>query len=392
MSSDKVVVQRRLSIDLPAGQSCFLWGPRKIGKTTLLHQAFGKSLRYDLLKSELFLRLSKEPHRLREELDFQQASQSEMGPVIIDEIQKIPALLDEIHWLIENRSMSFILCGSSARTLKRVHANMLGGRAWRFELFPLTTDELGDEFDLLRALNRGLIPSHYLSDHFRRHLRAYLQDYLREEIQLEGLVRNLPAFARFLDAVPFNHGEMLNYSNIARDCAVDGKTVAEYYQILVDTLIGRLVFPYAKKKNRQIISATPKFYLFDVGLAGYLASRTVASLSGDEFGPAFEHFIFMELTAYRGYQEKDFTLNYWRTKEGHEVDFVLDQGRIAIEVKSARQVGSSHLKGLRVFQEDYRPKRAILVCQEPVPRRLDSGIEIMPWRYFLKSLWAGEIC
>lgn len=333
------------------------------------------------------MRLSKEPHRLREELSsIKQVPQ----PIIIDEIQKIPPLLDEVHWLIENKRFSFILCGSSARKLKRGHANLLGGRAWRFELFPLTTRELGRQFDLLTALNHGLLPSHYFDDHYRRSLKAYVYDYLKEEIQYEGLVRNLPSFARFLDAVPFSMGELVNYTNIAQECAVDAKTVAHYFQILVDTLTGFFLEPFRKRRNRQIISETPKFYLFDVGIAGSLMSRTLATNRGSEFGKAFEHFLLMELLAYRSYTEKDFRLSFWRTKDGHEVDFVIGDGEIAIEVKGSSTVKSQDLKGLRIFMDEHSPKRSILVCQEKVSRKTNDGIEILPWQQFLDQMWAGD--
>lgn len=383
-------IPRLLQLPLPKGQSAFLWGPRKTGKTTYLAQRFPASRRYDLLESDTFLRLSKEPHRLREELLANPPSSTEQ-PIIIDEAQKIPLLFDEIHGLIEKQRWSFLLCGSSARKLKRTHANMLGGRAWRFALFPLTSQELGDRLDLLPVLNRGLIPSHYLSHAPERDLKAYLQDYLREEIQQEGLVRNLPAFARFLDAIAFEMGELVNYTNIARECGVDAKTVAEYHHIVVDTLVGYFLAPFGKHKKRQIITATPKFYLFDVGVAGALIKRRLAVNQGVDFGRAFEHFLLMELLAYRSYRERDFELRFWRTKEGHEVDFVIDDGRVAIEVKSTRHVDSHDLKGLKIFHEEHTTKTQILVCQEKVPRQLDSGILILPWQVFLKKLWEGEI-
>ena len=382
-----VNIERGLRLQLPRGQSAFLWGPRKTGKTTLLKQQFPGSIYYDLLETDTFLKLSKEPFRLREELSTQKIT----GPVIIDEIQKIPALLDEIHGLIENRKIGFVLCGSSARKLKQTHANLLGGRAWRFELFPLTTKELGPQFDLLTALNRGLLPSHYLDSHFSRSLKAYIYDYLKEEIQYEGLVRSLPAFSRFLDAVSFSIGELVNYANIARDCAVDAKTVAQYYQILVDTLVGVFVEPFRKQKKRQIISATSKFYLFDVGVASHLMQRHLQILKGAEFGKAFEHFILMELLAYRSYSEKGNRFSFWRTKEGLEVDFVVDDGKIAIEIKGSEHIDKSDLKGLTAFSEEHKTKRKIVICQERHPRKTEVGIEITPWKHFLGELWNGDI-
>jgi predicted AAA+ superfamily ATPase len=391
MSSEEKNIPRVLKISLPRAQSAFLWGARKTGKTTLLQEKFPNSLRYDLLETDTFLRLSKEPFRLREELLAVRDRGQLAKPIIIDEVQKIPPLLDEIHWLIENKKLSFILCGSSARKLKRSHANMLGGRAWRFELHPLTSFEIGKDFDLLKGLNRGLIPSHYLSNYYPRNLKAYIQDYLKEEIQYEGIVRNLPAFARFLDAVSFSSGELVNYTNIARECGVDAKTVAEYYQILIDTLIGHFLEPYRKRRGREIITATPKFYLFDVGVAGSLTKRILQTNQGAEFGKAFEHLVMMELIAYRSYTEKDVSIRFWRTKAGQEVDFVIAEGEVAIEVKGSRKLSSADLAGLKAFVEEHRPKKALLVCQEPVARKLSSGLEIVPWKEFFKTLWAGEI-
>lgn len=391
MNSGLVNIKRRLKITLPGGQSTFLWGPRKTGKTTYLFEKFPNSTRYDLLETDTFFRLSKEPHLFRQEMQSLKERGSLVEPVIIDEVQKIPPLLDEIHSLIEKTKLSFVLCGSSARKLKRSHANLLGGRAWRFELFPLTTNELGKDFDLLTALNRGLVPSHYLDQNYQRTIKAYINDYLKEEIRDEGLTRNLPAFARFLDAVPFSCGELINYTNIASDCGIDAKTAAEYYQILVDTLIGVFIEPFRKRRKRNTIISTPKFYLFDVGVAGGLMKRMIQMNRGVEFGNAFENFILMELLAYRSYSEKDFRIDFWRTKGGKEVDFVLDGGRIAVEVKGTNKVDSHDMKGSASFLEEYEPQKAFIVCQEPVPRKPSSGIEILPWKIFLELLWNGDI-
>ena len=252
-------------------------------------------------------------------------------PIIIDEVQKVPEVMDEVHWLIENKGLRFILCGSSARKLKRGKGNLLGGRAWQFEMFPLVTPELKD-IDLLRALNHGLIPDHYLSDDYKMSLQGYVQDYLKEEVFAEGLIRNIPAFARFFDVVGYTHGELISFSNIARDSGVDSKTVKEYYQILADTLLGRLVEPFRKRQSRQVIMRSPKFYLFDVGVAGPIIKRQITETRGEQFGRAFEHFIFMEIVAYSSYSRINFPVHYWRTKSGLEVDFILGNGEVAVEV------------------------------------------------------------
>jgi len=381
-------VLRLLNIPLPEGQSAFLWGPRKTGKSTYLKSRYPESIHYDFLKTDLVLELSKRPSLLREQL-LARDQDLLSGPIILDEVQKVPLLMDEIHWLIENRHFRFILCGSSARKLKRGQANLLGGRAWRFELFPLVTHEL-DDINLLQVLNRGLIPAHYLQDTYRRSLRAYCRDYLKEEVFAEGLIRNIPAFSRFFDAMGYSHGELTNYANIARDCGVDGKTVREYYQILVDTLLGRMIAPFKRRQNRQVITKASKFYLFDVGVAGTITKRRIPELRGEQFGRAFEHFILMEVTAHSSYRELDYEINFWRTKSGLEVDFVLGSGQVALEVKGSDQVSTRDLRPIRAFIDEYSPQKAIVVCNERTERIVDQ-IRIMPWRIFLQELWAGDI-
>ncbi len=381
-------IPRSLKIDLPAGRSAFLWGPRQTGKTTLLRQQFPQSLWYDLLRTDLYLDLTRNPALLREEL-LAAGEERLLHPVIIDEAQKVPALLDEVHWLVENAAMRFILSGSSARKLKRGNANLLGGRAWRYHLFPLTSRETGS-LDLMRILNRGLLPSHFLQDQYRRSLKAYVQDYLKEEVFDEGLTRNIPAFSRFFEAMAFSHGELTNFANVARECGVDGKTVKEYFQILVDTLVGTWVPPFKRRQDRQVIVKAAKFYLFDVGVAGALTRRHITQPRGEEFGKALEHFVLMELLAHASYSEQDYPVRFWRTKSGLEVDFVLGDGETAIEVKGTPRLDPRDLRSLDRFREDYKPKRAILVCTERRPR-LHGGIHILPVADFLQELWAGEV-
>jgi predicted AAA+ superfamily ATPase len=384
----KKILARTLRINLPERQSAFLWGPRKTGKTTYLRTAFSDSIAYDFLKTELVLEMSKRPSLIREQLLARHPKELAY-PVILDEVQKVPAILDEVHWLIENKGFRFILCGSSARKLKRGKANLLGGRAWRFELFPLVTEEL-ESPDLLRVLNRGLIPSHYESEQWRKSLSGYVRDYLKEEVFDEGLARNVPAFSRFFDAMGYSHGELTNYANIARECGVDAKTVKEYYQILCDTLLGRLVSPYKKRQERQVIVKAAKFYLFDVGVAGALTKRYIAEERGEMFGKAFEHFLFMELTAHASYSELDYPISFWRTKSGLEVDFILGGGEVAIEVKGSSRVEDRSLRPLAAFIKEQKPRKAFLVCNEAVERRVGE-IRIVPWRSFLRELWSGDV-
>ena len=383
-------LKRLLDMRLPRQQSAFLWGARKTGKTTYLKERFPNSLIYDFLKTDLFLEISKNPSLLRERL-LAQDDRILKEPIILDEVQKVPQILDEVHWLIENKGLRFILCGSSARKLKRGHVNLLGGRAWRYELFPLVSQEIG-KVDLLRILNHGLIPLHYLQndENCKKSLEAYVQDYLREEVFAEGLTRNIPAFSRFFDAFGYSHGELTNYCNIARECGVDSKTVKEYYQILIDTLLAVRIEPYKRRQSRQVITKASKYYMFDVGVAGHLTKRHVAQQRGEEFGRALEHFLLMEIVAYRSYTGKDFTINFWRTKTGLEVDFVLNAGEVAIEIKGSRLVDRRDMNGLEAFIQTYAPKRSILVCNENEKRR-HGKIEILPWGIFLHELWAGKI-
>lgn len=383
-------ITRMLYMKLPDKQSAFLWGARKTGKSTYMREQFPDSIVYDFLKTDVFFELSKNPSLLRERLLAKEAAELKK-PIILDEVQKVPQLLDEVHWLIENKGLSFVLCGSSARKLKKGHANLLGGRAWRYELFPLVSHEIG-KIDLLHVLNHGMIPSHYLQndEDCKKSLAAYVQDYLREEVFAEGLTRNIPAFSRFFDAFGYSHGEMTNYCNIARECGVDSKTVKEYYQILIDTLLAIRVEPYKKRQSRQVITKASKYYMFDVGVAGFLTKRHIVEQKGEEFGKAFEHFILMEMVAYRSYAGKDFSINFWRTKSGLEVDFVLGKGEMAIEIKGSNHVDKRDIYGLNAFTEAFSPKKSILVCNEK-EKRMHGKIAITPWEVFLHELWSGKI-
>lgn len=290
----------------------------------------------------------------------------------------------------------FVLCGSSARRLRTNTKNLLGGRAWQYHFYPLVFAEIPN-FDLLRALQRGLIPNHYLSDpeHVSNFLQAYVDVYLTDEIRNEGLVRNLAGFARFLDVAGLTNGDMINTNNIARDCAIDRGTVQAYYQILVDTMLGYYIYPYNKKVKRDLITATPKFYLFDVGVANHLAQQTVTGLKGASAGRSFEHYIFMELQAYLGIHRKRLAITYWRTKTGLEVDFILGKAQIALEVKISEQVHKEDVKGLMAFCEEHPSTRALVVSQDTRSRLLQINkncvMEILPWREFLVRLWADEI-
>lgn len=390
------MLNRILDLHLPEGQSLFLWGARKTGKSTYLKQRYPHSQWIDLLKNDVLLRYTKEPHLLRQEL-LAQESVDATQPIIIDEIQKAPALLDEIHWLIENDPAHryFILCGSSLRRLKHGGANLLGGRAWRQLFPPLCYPEM-PSFDLMRILNNGLIPSHYLSNSVpQKSLQAYLTDYLIPEVQWESRIRELGAFTRFLDAIAFSNGEMLNLSNVAREAAVGVKTVQAYVDLLIDMLIGHLIFPFSKSESRQLITSTPKFYFFDTGLARILRGQAaITQLKGPEVGHAFEHYIFLELLAYKEIHNALFKIQYWRTKSGLEVDFILDKGKVAIEVKCTSTVEKIDLKGLIAFAKEHHPERVLLVSLDPRKRIIqvdDIRIEIYPVEEFLSDLWSKKI-
>lgn len=309
-------------------------------------------------------------------------------PVIIDEVQRIPELLNEIHWLMVNKGSRFILSGSSPRKIVRSGANLLGGRALRFELYPFIKKEIPD-FDLLRALNHGLLPRHYLSDSPQRLIAAYIGSYLQDEIIAEAKIRNIQSFTRFLEVAAFSNGEMVNYTNIAADCGVSAPTVKEYFQILEDTLIGRFVPSFQKKPKRRVIQA-PRFYYFDVGIANYLLKRHQIELGSEPFGKAFEQYIYHELYAHSHYSRKDYAISYWRTASGLEVDFILGDHEVAIEVKSTNHVQERHFKGLKSFAEEYNVKRLLVVSMDPKPRK-SGQINIIPWSLFLDELWNDGI-
>jgi len=364
-------------------QSLFFWGPRQTGKSTLLLNLQNDALWFDLLKNDVYKRLISNPEYLRETVIAQQKKR-----VVIDEIQRIPALLNEIHWLIVNHRIQFFLSGSSPRKILRSGENLLGGRALRYELFPLVSSEIPD-FDLLRGLNHGMLPTHYTSKNPKRRIAAYIGSYLKDEIVAEAKLRRVDVFARFLEAAAFSNGEMLNYSNIASDCGVSQPTIKEYFQILEDTLIGRLVPSYQRKPKRRVIKA-PKFYFFDTGITNHLLSRGKIELGTELFGNAFESFIFQELTAHSHYSELEYVISYWRTASQLEVDFILGRNQVAIEVKGANRVSNRHLSGLKAFMEEYKVDKAIVVCTEPLPRRV-GHIDILPWEVFLEQLWGGSI-
>ncbi len=375
---------RKLTLEDENNDSIFLWGARQVGKTTLLEQIYPQARYYDLLQAQEFERFLRRPSLLREELE----SMKEGELVIIDEIQKVPQLLDEIHALIHKKKIRFILSGSSPRKLIRSGANLLGGRALKKILFPLVSAEIPD-FDLTKAVNNGLIPRHYMINNPWERFRAYIGVYLNEEIREEALSRNLKSFSRFLEVAALSNGEMIVYKNIAQDCGIDHRTVKDYFEILIDTLIGYLIPGFTATVKRRAIQA-PKFYFFDVGIANYLLNRKNILPGTEIFGHSFEHLIIQELIAYLGYTQSTENITYWRTSSGYEVDVIIGNGRIAIEIKSTDEVKSRHLKGLKAFIEDFPQARAIVVSLDKYSRIM-NGVEIIPAEQFLNALWNSEI-
>jgi len=364
---------------LTAKRSCFLFGPRQTGKTSLVRHTLSGVKVYDLLDSAVFLALSRNPNRLAEEL----------GPrdsiVVIDEVQRLPILLNEVHRLIESRGVRFLLTGSSARKLRRGGVNLLGGRARTKYLHPLIWKELGSRFDLARAMARGLLPSIYFSDDPAADLQAYAGMYLQEEIIAEGTARNVPAFSRFLTVAAHCNATVVNFTNVANDAQVARTTVYEYFEILKDTLVLLELSPWRKTKKRKPL-ASSKYYFFDVGVVGTLQGRSFRP-GTPEFGEAFETYLMHELTSYSHYISGE-ALGYWRSTSGFEVDFILGD-HTAVEVKAKENVSPQDLRSLRALAEEKMLKRYLCVSLEARPRVVE-GIRILPFKDFLEALWAGE--
>jgi predicted AAA+ superfamily ATPase len=376
-------IQRQLQIvPLLAKKSFFLFGPRSTGKTTLIRQQLaGKAFIIDLLNSRYFLRLSSAPHELESMI-----AATPADIIVIDEIQRIPELLNEIHRLIESRNLTFLLTGSSARKLRRGRANLLAGRVWNAGMFPLIYREIPG-FDLNRYLRYGGLPAVYLSEYPEEELDAYVNTYLKEEILAEGLIRRLPPFSRFLKTISLANSEMINFTKLANDCQVPPSTVTEYIGLLEDTLVGFLLPAWTESKKRKAIK-TGKFYFFDPGITHMLAGTEALDRNSNLYGKSFEQFICMELRAYLSYRRKKLPLTYWRSKSGHEVDFLIGT-RTAIEVKASRKTSRNDLKGLNYLKEEGVFQNLILVSQDPISTFTDSILSV-PWQKFLSDLWEDK--
>ena len=361
-------------------KSHFLLGPRQTGKTTLIRNQLPEAVVYDLLDSSVFLALSQNPGRLAEEL----APATKL--VAIDEIQRLPELLNEVHRLIEQRGVRFLLTGSSARKLRRGGVNLLGGRARTKYLHPLTWAELAEHFDLARAIEAGTLPSIYFSDDAAADLDAYTGTYLQQEVVAEGATRNVPAFSRFLKVAALCNGTIVNFTNVSNDAQVPRTTVYEYFEILKDTLI-LFELPAWRRSTRRKPIASSKYYFFDVGVVGALQGRQVRP-GTPEFGAAFETWLMHERTAYSDYRSGE-PLRYWRSTSGFEVDFIIGD-HTAVEVKAKTNVSTKDLRSLCALAEEKKLKRYLCVSLEP-RRRTVEGIEVLPCARFLADLWAGEL-
>jgi predicted AAA+ superfamily ATPase len=374
------VIARTIELQGPlAKKSYFLLGPRQTGKSFLIRQTLPEVRLFDLLDSPTYLALSRNPERIAEELTERDKV------VVIDEVQRLPHLLNEVHRLIEARRIHFLLTGSSARKLRGGGVNLLGGRARTQHLHPLTSHELGPEFELARAAERGLLPSIYFSDDPRADLEAYAGTYLQQEIVAEGATRNVPAFSRFLKVAALCNGTIVNFTKVANDAQVARTTVYEYFEILKDTLIFHELPPWRKSIKRKPLSSS-KYYFFDVGVVGALQGRLFQS-DVPEFGQALETIIFHELLAHRDYVSGE-PLSYWRSTSGFEVDFVISD-HTAIEVKATTNVAQQDLKSLIALAEERKFRSLICVSLEARKRKV-GAISILPCQEFLRMLWENE--
>ncbi|MFP4431234.1 MAG: ATP-binding protein [Spirochaetaceae bacterium] len=384
-NGDSQYIRRDLDLaSLLETRTVMLFGPRQTGKSSYIRSQLAgiPAVAYSLLDQRLLLSVLADPSLIRQEIE---ARRIRDAVVVIDEIQKCPALMDEVHLMIEERRIRFLLTGSSARSFRRAGVSLLGGRGSNRRMHVFTYNELKPYgFDLSRALNTGLLPPHYLAASADEGLAAYVDRYLTEEVAAEGLTRNLPGFARFLETAAVANAQLINYSNIGRDAQVARQTVVQWFTVLFDTLLAFQLPAYVGSHKRKAIE-TAKFYFFDTGVVRTLRRLPMVHESSGDFGEFFEHFIFLELRAWVDYVSPRSKLSYWRSRSGFEVDFLLDEA-IAIEVKATRHVHDKHLRGLKALQEEGTIRRAIVVCREDRPRR-NGGIDILPWELFLDELW-----
>jgi len=379
-SNAPVYIERVLNLpSLLRKKSHFLFGPRQTGKTSLIRHSLKGVRSYDLLDNSVYLSLSQDPSRIAQEINPRDRI------IVVDEIQRLPILLNEVHRLIEERGIRFLLTGSSARKLRRGGVNLLGGRARTKYMHPLTYTELGNQFDLLKAIERGLLPSVYLSEDPYADLEAYTGSYLQQEVVAEGVTRNVPAFSRFLKVAALCNGTVVNFTNVSNDAQVPRTTVYEYFEILKDTLLLYELPSWRKSKKRKPLTSS-KYYFFDVGVVATLQGRQFRP-GTPEFGEAFETYLMHELVSYSDYISGEL-LSYWRSTSGFEVDFILGD-HTAVEVKAKKNISANDLKSLRALAEEKRLKRYLCVSLEPRRRNLGM-VTVLPYRDFLEGLWSHE--
>jgi len=363
--------------------SFFLFGPRGTGKSTFVHQHFKDAIYIDLLDPERVRFFSAMPERLREMIE----AQPESGFIVIDEVQRVPLLLSVVHSLIEDKKgWTFVLTGSSARKLKRTGIDLLGGRALLYTMHPFMAGELGRYFNFDKALLHGLLPVVAASEDPMEVLRSYAALYLREEVQMDGLVRNIGNFSRFLEAISFSHASILNMSNVARECEVERKVVDGYVGVLEDILLGWRLPIFTKRAKREL-AAHPKFYLFDAGVFRSLRPRGPLDRPEEIEGQALEGLVAQHLKAWIAYSKVKRELFFWRTRSGVEVDFVVygPDNLWAVEVKNARKIHPNDLRGLRSFREEYPESKALFLYRGK-DRLVKEGILCLPCVEFIKEL------
>lgn len=380
-----LLINRNLDIKkIFSKKNFFLFGARSTGKSFLIRHKLKENFFYiNLLDTKLYLRLVEEPSLLESLIKTEKTDH-----IIIDEIQKIPELLDEVHRLIEEKNYYFLLTGSSARKLKRSHANMLGGRAGIINFYPLSYSEITD-FDLQKYLLYGGIPRIYLSEDPVSEQDQYITTYIEQEIKLEANLRNLSPFHRFLKVAALTQAELINYANISNDSGVAASTVKEYYSVLEDSLIGYVLEPWLESKKRKAIQ-TAKFYFFDTGVCNYIAGIEALERNSDLWGKSFEQFILMELKTYISYKQKRKKIYFWRTINQQEVDFIVGD-KIAIEVKSSKKITRKHLKGLIALKEENIIQDYYVVSEDPLNHIAEGFIHVIHWKEFLRKLWNHEI-
>ncbi|HBY05896.1 MAG: hypothetical protein UV38_C0004G0018 [candidate division TM6 bacterium GW2011_GWE2_42_60] len=379
------MIKRLLTLPIEGKKSIFLFGPRGTGKTYWLRTQMPDALYFDLLDFSLFSSLAARPNRLESLIP-----QNYNGWIIIDEVQRVPELLNEVHRLIEHKQMKFVLTGSSARSLRKKGVNLLAGRALTYHMHPLVEQELGNLFNLSKALTEGLLPSLLTEENPKKYLESYVQTYVREEVLQEGLTRNIGAFNHFLEVASFSQGSLLNLSDIARELSLTRSMVSSYFDILDDLLLSRRLSVFSQRAKRKMI-AHQKFYFFDTGVFRTLRPTGPLDRAEEVNGAALETLFLQSLSALNDYLELGYSIHFWRTSAGHEVDFVLygPRGLHAFELKRSSSVANKDLRGLKAFKEDYPEAKLHLIYrgkQKEYHTQDFGDITFIPFEMALREL------